>query len=73
MKEDPLVIAYLKENEQTWDQYMASLPVLAQNSNITDPAAAARRVYETFEPFTYVDESNRPGPSDGSEERPVVQ
>ena len=73
MKEDPLVIAYLKENEQTWDQYMASLPVLAQNSNITDPAASARRVYETFEPFTYVDESNRPGPSDGSEERPVVQ
>jgi len=70
LKESELVKAYLEENNETWETYMASLHTLAGDSNITDPAASARKIYETFEPFAPVDENLRPEASDGSEERP---
>ncbi len=71
MQESKLVKAYLATMDQTWDQYMASLPILAQNEGIADPAASARKVYETFEPFVPAD-TEVTDVSDGSEERPTI-
>ncbi len=70
MKDSELVKSYLAERGVTWEQYMASLPILAKNENITDPAASARKVYETFVPYTPLTEEDRPAASDGKEERP---
>ena len=70
MKDSALVKSYLAERGVTWEQYMASLPILAKNENITDPAASARKVYETFVPYTPLTEEDRPAASDGKEERP---
>jgi hypothetical protein len=72
MKESELVQAYLKESNQTWEGYMAGLPSLARNENITDPAASANKIYETFTPFEPIDEKLRPKASDGTEERPTA-
>ena len=70
MKDSALVKSYLAERGVTWDQYMASLPILAKNENITDPAASARKVYETFVPYVPLTGEDRPAASDGQEERP---
>ncbi|MCR4903242.1 MAG: hypothetical protein K6A23_10335 [Butyrivibrio sp.] len=70
MKESELLKAYLEAQNQTWEEYMASLATLASNSNITDAAASARKIYETFEPFEPVENTNKA--SDGTEERPVA-
>ncbi len=71
MKESELVKSYLEVQNATWEQYMASLPALAQNENILDPAASARKVYETFQPYVPIKEGDRPGASDGTEEVPT--
>ena len=72
MQESELVQSYLKENKQTWEQYMASLATLANDPEITDAATSARKVYETFKPYTPISEEDRPKASDGTEERPVA-
>lgn len=71
MKNSELVKSYLAQQNATWEQYMASLPALAQNENILDPAASARKVYETFQPYVPIQEGDRPGASDGTEEKPT--
>ena len=73
MKDSELVKSYLAEQNATWEQYMASLPALAQNENILDPAASAKKVYETFEPYVPISKEDRPGASDGSEEVPTYE
>ncbi|MBQ3790306.1 MAG: hypothetical protein II800_05185 [Lachnospiraceae bacterium] len=72
MKSSPLVQSYLKEQGLSWEQYMASLPALAQGQDVTDPALAARKVYENFTPYVPLDENARPAASSGDEERPTA-
>ncbi|MBR5115587.1 MAG: hypothetical protein IK096_00845, partial [Lachnospiraceae bacterium] len=76
MQESALVKEYLKENSQTWDQYMASLPQLvsgeAANNDKWDPEAEAKKVYETFKPFEPIPEEARPESATGDEERPTI-
>ncbi|MCR4764204.1 MAG: hypothetical protein K5696_11815, partial [Lachnospiraceae bacterium] len=73
MRESGLVKAYLKSNNESWEQYMASLPVLAQNENITDPESSARKIYETFKPFRPLTKEDQPEASDGQEARPTFE
>ena len=77
MQESALVKEYLKENGQSWDQYMASLPITvqgeAENNDEWDPEKEAKAVYDTFEPFAPISEESRPESSAGDEERPTIE
>ncbi len=72
MKDSELVKSYLEDNKQDWEHYMASLATLAADSEIEDPAASARSIYENFEPYKPIDKSTIPETSKGDEERPVA-
>ncbi|MCR5674372.1 MAG: hypothetical protein K6G16_01555 [Lachnospiraceae bacterium] len=70
MQESELVKAYLAEQKVTWEQYMASLPSLAQNENITDPAASAKKIYEDFTP--YVPREDKDKAAEKTQDRPTA-
>ncbi|WP_026495096.1 hypothetical protein [Butyrivibrio sp. WCD3002] len=72
LKESELLKSYLESNDETFEEYMASLPTLASDENITDPAASAAKIYETFEPYEPIPEDMIPSASTGDEERPVA-
>ncbi len=72
MQESSLVKSYLEDNEKDWEHYIAGLATLAADSNIEDPAASARKVYEDFEPYKPIDKSLTPDASDGTEDRPTA-